>query len=251
MTGEEHPQAHPTGQFLKVDFHIHTPESTCYGEPQVTPDQIVAAALAAGLDAISVTDHNTANGIDAVRRHGQASGLVVFPGVEVSTTSGHVLALFDPGAKVSELDEFLDDIGVRATARGDGTVPAGDPIEAILRKTVDRRGIAIPAHIERWPTGFLQTKQSRRAKQLIHNSENLAALEITQPQNRESWNAGKMRGFPERRACIQGSDAHALDEIGRRPIYLKLVSADLDGLRQALIDFVNSIRFPDEMRDRS
>jgi hypothetical protein len=60
-----------------------------------------------------------------------------------------------------------------------------------------------------------------------------------------------MRGFPKTRACVQGSDAHALDEIGRRPTYLRLASADLDGVRQALVDFVNSIRFPDEMRDRS
>ncbi len=250
MTDEAHPQGHPGEAFAKVDFHIHTPESRCYGEPQATPGQIVAAALAAGLDAIAITDHNTALGIDAIRKHGQARGLLVFPGVEVSTTSGHVLTLFDPTTPVPELEDFLDHVGTRASARGDGTVPVSDPIEDVFRKAVERGGIAIAAHIERWPTGFLQTKANRREKLRIHESAHLAALEITQPQNREAWNKGTMRGFPRGRACVQGSDAHALDEIGRRPTYLKLASADLKGLRAALADCENSVRFPDEMHAR-
>jgi predicted metal-dependent phosphoesterase TrpH len=247
MTDEEQSQDHTGGLFTKADFHIHTPESRCYSEPGVTPAQIVESALAARLDAIAITDHNTAHGIDPVRKAGQKMGLVVFPGIEVSTTSGHVLALFDPGTPIPELEDFLDCIGTRAAARGDGTVPAGDAIESVLRKTSERGGIAIAAHIERWPTGFLQTKESRRAKQRVYNSEDLAALEITQPRNRDMWNKGAMRGFPRGRACVQGSDAHALDEIGRRPVYLKLASNDLDGLRRAFINYEDSIVFPDDM----
>ena len=250
MTDEAHPLGHPREAFAKVDFHIHTPESRCYSEPQATPGQIVAAALSAELDAIAITDHNTAAGIDAIRELGQARGLLVFPGVEVSTTSGHVLTLFDPTTPVPDLDDFLDYVGTRATARGDGTVPASDPIKDVFRKAVERGGIAIAAHIERWPTGFLQTKVNRREKLGIHESAHLAALEITQPLNREAWNKGRMRGFPRGRACVQGSDAHALDEIGRRPTYLKLASADLEGLRAALADCENSVRFPDAARPR-
>jgi len=248
MTGEEQSQDHPSGLFTKADFHIHTPESRCYSEPNVTPAQIVESALAARLGAIAVTDHNTALRIDPIRQAGRKKGLVVFPGIEVSTTSGHVLTLFDPETPVPELEDFLDYIGIRATARGDGTTPAGDAIEIVLRKTSERGGLAIAAHIERWPTGFLQTKESRRAKQKVYDSEDLAALEITQPRNRDLWNKGAMRGFPRGRACIQGSDAHALDEIGRRPVYLKLASSDLAGLRRVFIDYEDSIAFPDDVR---
>jgi hypothetical protein len=57
-----------------------------------------------------------------------------------------------------------------------------------------------------------------------------------------------MRGFPRGHACVQGSDAHALEEIGRRPTHIKLMSADLEGLRQALVDHESCIRFPDAER---
>lgn len=249
MADEGHHQDHHDTPFTKADFHIHTPESKCYAEPQVTPGQLVGAAHDAGLGAIAVTDHNTAHGIDSIRRLGPERGIIVFPGIEISTTSGHVLALFDTDTPVPAIEDFLDYIGTSAAARGDGTIQARDPIEDVLRKIVERGGIAIAAHVERWPTGFLQTKESRRAKQKIHGSDHLAALEITQPQNREAWNNGMMRGFPRGHACVQGSDAHALEEIGRRPTYLKLVSADLEGLRLALIDHENRVRFPDAKRD--
>lgn len=247
MTDGEKPLDHADEQTVKADFHIHTPESKCYGDPLATFERIVDAAIAAGLQAIAVTDHNTTLGIDPVRKLVQDRELAVFPGIEISTKAGHVLAIFDRNTPVTELDDFLGYAGASHTARGDGTVPVNDPIEEVFRKIDERGGIAIAAHIERWPTGFLQTKESRRTKQRIHSSPYVTALEITQPQNRELWNKGLMRGFPTRHACIQGSDAHALEEIGRRPVYLKLPSLDLQGLRTVFNDYEGRIRFPEDI----
>ncbi|MFC1847908.1 hypothetical protein ACFLXV_01160 [Chloroflexota bacterium] len=247
MTDREQHRSPPGNQFVKVDFHIHTPESKCYSEPHATCAQIIAAALAAGIDVIAVTDHNTVRGIDPARKLAQDNRPAVFPGIEVSTKAGHVLAIFDRETPVTELEDFLDYIGVGGTARGDGTIPANDPIEEVFRKINERGGIAIAAHIERWPTGFLQTKESRRTKQRIHGSQYLAALEITQSHNKDLWSKGLMRGFPKGYACIQGSDAHALEEIGRRPTYLRLPNLDLQGLRTAFNDHEDSIRFPEDI----
>jgi hypothetical protein len=238
-------------QFIKVDFHIHTPQSKCYGESRVTAEQIVDTALSTGLAAITLTDHNTAGGVDNMREAGDTKGLVVFPGTELSTSSGHVLALFDRETPLSYLEDFIGYVGASAAARGDGAVFIDDSIEDVFRKIDEYNGIAIAAHIERWPTGFLQTKESRRTKTRIHSSQYLTALEITQPQNRGLWNSGKMRGYPKKYACIQGSDAHALDEIGRRPTYLKLPSLDLTGLQLAFSEYENRIRFPEEMPEQS
>ena len=234
-------------RFIKVDFHVHTPESKCYSEPTTTPAQIVDAALAAGLQAIAVTDHNTVDCIDVLRELGSERGLAVFPGVELSTRSGHTLALFDRDIAVPELEEFLSNVGGGPAVKGDGAAFIDNSIEDVFRKIDERGGIAIAAHIERWPTGFLQTKESRRAKTRIYSSPYLTALEITQPQNKQFWNDGQMRGYPKRYACIQGSDAHALDEIGRRPTFMLLNSLDLKGLRLAFADYENRIRFPEEM----
>ena len=243
MTAGERPHDPEDEKTVKADFHIHTPESKCYGDPHATYEQVVDAAIAAGLQAIAVTDHNTTLGIDPIRKLAHETELAVFPGIEVSTRAGHMLAIFDRNTPISEMDDFLDYIGASYPARGDGTIPVSDSMEKVIQKIDERGGIAVAAHIERWPTGFLQTKESRRTKQRIHSSPYLTALEITQPQNRELWNKGKMRGFPKRCACIQGSDAHALEEIARRPVYLRIPSLDLKGLRTAFNDYEDRVIF--------
>jgi PHP family Zn ribbon phosphoesterase len=234
-------------RFIKVDLHTHTPESKCYSDPLTTPEQVVDAALAAGLEAIAVTDHNTVRGLDRVRELAQEKGLAVFPAVELSARGGHVLALFDQETPIPRLDDFLDYVGVSAAGKGDGSITISDWIEDVFRKIDEWGGIAIAAHIERWPTGFLQTTERRRVKMRIHSNPYLTALEITQPQNKGLWNKGQARDYPKKYACIQGSDAHALDEVGRRATYLRIPSLDLKGLRLAFNDYEIKIRFPEEM----
>ena len=45
--------------FHKIDLHVHTPASTCFPDKNITPENIVKAALSKGLSAIAITDHNT------------------------------------------------------------------------------------------------------------------------------------------------------------------------------------------------
>ena len=55
-----------------------------------------------------------------------------------------------------------------------------------------------------------------------------------------------MRGYPKKYACIQGSDAHALDEIGRRPVYIRMERVDLPTLRSVFLECEDGIVFPHE-----
>jgi hypothetical protein len=84
-------------------------------------------------------------------------------------------------------------------------------------------------------------------KRAIHGSDHLSALEITVPQNKGLWNAGDVRGYPKQRACIQGSDAHALEDIGRRPVYIRMRDITLDALRVALRAHETEVAFPGEL----
>jgi len=64
----------------------------------MTPNDIVGMAILNGLDMIAVTDHNsfanTESVVKAAETH-QGSGLIVLPGIEVSTAEEvHVLCLF-------------------------------------------------------------------------------------------------------------------------------------------------------------
>src|SRR3972149_750480 len=144
MKVEEQVQKLAGTGFIKADFHIHTPESKCYSDPLVTPEQVVEAALAAGLEAIAITDHNSVHGFSSIRELGGEKGLTVFPGMELSARGGHVLALFDPEAPILRLDELLASLGVGPAARGDATIPLRDWIEDVFRQVEGWGRIAIP-----------------------------------------------------------------------------------------------------------
>ncbi|MFC1991196.1 PHP domain-containing protein [Chloroflexota bacterium] len=233
--------------FKKADLHMHTPESDCYSDKSVSLEQIVDAALAAGLEVIAITDHNTFAAINGIRKIAEKKGLTVLPGVELTTKCGHIIALFDNDSSLERLEEFLDYIGVNQEGRGNGTANIGDDIEEVLQKIDERGGIAIAAHIERWPSGFLETSESRQVKMGIHASQYLSALEITVPQNKQLWNTGQVRDYPKKYACVQGSDAHALKDISRRPVYIQMDGVSLEALRLAFLDYKTNIIFPDEL----
>lgn len=238
--------ANNESEFRKIDLHIHTPYSLCYSDKSVTYQQIVEAAIVFGLDAIGITDHNTAEGIDDIRQVAGKQGLLVFPGVELTTRSGHFLALFDIDTPVDRIHELLDSVGIAREHRGDAAEFVSGETEGVLKKVVEEGGIVIAAHIERWPSGFLESKETRSVKVALHASQYLSALEITVAQNRDLWENGMMRGYSVKRACIQGSDAHAPTEVGRRPVFVRMDKIGLPALKLALADWNGNIAFDNE-----
>jgi len=238
------------GQLLpyrKFDLHIHTPRSACYSVPGVTPSEIVRASLAAGLDAVAVTDHNSVAAVSEVQAAAEDSGLVVFPGVEITTHGGHFLAIFDPAAAVEEVEALLLELGLGPGCWGDGTAVAAVDTAGVLARVVARGGLALAAHVERWPSGFTQTNLPRTEKRAIHASPYLSGLEITIAEDRPRWEEGSMLGYPVPRACVQGSDAHSPAEIGRRPVYLRMRRVGLQGLKEALESYRDRVAFPRDM----
>jgi hypothetical protein len=76
-----------------IDTHIHTCLSPC-AELEMHPAALANAAVQAGLDAVAVCDHNSAENIGAVDRAGRALGLSVIPGMEITSAEEvHVLGL--------------------------------------------------------------------------------------------------------------------------------------------------------------
>jgi predicted metal-dependent phosphoesterase TrpH len=76
-----------------ADPHCHTLAS----DGMVTPEELVAAAVAAKLDLIAVTDHDTMRSVQRVVELGEAAGVTVIPGQEVTTrwpAQTHMLAWF-------------------------------------------------------------------------------------------------------------------------------------------------------------
>lgn len=239
--------------FRKVDLHIHTPESSCYID-RVMPEanlitsaqDIVKAALAAGLEGIAVTDHNSVGGLEAMREAASRSGLWVLPGVELSAKGGHILALFERDTPTQRLHRLLQSLGFGEEGRGLGYWETPLWIDEVFRQIGEAGGVAIAAHIDRRPKGFIASEEPLAAKMRIHSSDHLEALEITVPRDRSRWRQGQMPHYPKRYPCIQGSDAHAPDEVGRRPFYIKVPELTLAYLRLAFQEYEARIRFPDD-----
>lgn len=234
--------------FVKMDFHVHTPLSICYDPDfgNATPQEIVDAAIAAGLRAFAVTDHNTAQSVDPIREVGRAKGVTVFPGCELTTPGGHVLAFFDPATPTSLVEELLRRVGIPQRKGGDPWAMTAAGILDVFAEIVAAGGIAVAAHIERSPRGFLEWVRDNYVRKKIHASDHLSALEITVPTWKNRWNEGLVEGFPKKYAVVQGSDAHAPNEMGRRPVYVRLPSPTLPALQAALADHYSNLFFPGE-----
>ena len=67
---------------MRADLHIHSTAS----DGTWDPGQLVAAAVAAGLKAMAVTDHDSTENVAATGRLARDAGLVFVPGLEINTT---------------------------------------------------------------------------------------------------------------------------------------------------------------------
>ena len=82
---------------LRIDLHVH---SFFSADGVSRPEDLIAAARAAGLNGFAITDHNTCDAVDYMISHGlmradgqPVDGMLVIPGIEVTTADGHLLCL--------------------------------------------------------------------------------------------------------------------------------------------------------------
>lgn len=90
----------------KIDLHMHTN----YSDGQHSPEELIIKVKEAGIDLISITDHDTIGGIAEGIEIGKHYGIEVIPGLEISSDikdrEVHILGyFFDPNN--IELEEYL------------------------------------------------------------------------------------------------------------------------------------------------
>ena len=94
---------------LNCDFHIHSCLSPC-GDDDMTPNNIVNMALLNGLDVIALTDHNTCGNCRATMTIGDENGLIVLPGMELTTSEEiHVTVIFPDIEKAEAFDKYVSE----------------------------------------------------------------------------------------------------------------------------------------------
>lgn len=251
-------------RWWKFDFHTHTSASkdtgawqAAIGTPhEMTPQTWLLKYMAAGIDCLAVTDHNTGEWIDRLKaayaelkRKADAGTppvgfreLHLFPGVEISVQGGfHLLAIFDPSATSQTISDLLARVDYDGTRGGsDGVTREG--AAKVVEHVLAAGGLAIPAHVE-GDKGLLQVEPGTRrclldtttVKQVLQEP-GILALEWT------TSSGSKPAALDElnlRFASVVGSDCHSFQGSaipGSRYTWIKMSTPSLEGLRLALLD---------------
>lgn len=227
-------------RFWAVDLHVHTPGS---GDAKVedfgAAADIVKAALEAGLDAIAVTDHNTASWVDQMTAAAKGTDLVVLPGFELSTPQGHLLGIWEEGTSASVLEDALVRVGLARNKFGNLDVVTAKSMSECAQEIGAAGGIAIAAHIDK-EKGLLTQPVQTHVNQVLADL-NILAFEYVKGETPAKV-AAKLGGAREP-AFVQSSDTydaslsrHSVTAIGIRRTWIKAARPDLCGLEYALDD---------------
>lgn len=152
------------------DLHLHSCLSPC-GDMDMTPNNLVNMAKLLGLDVIALTDHNTSLNCEAAMKVGEEAGLLVIPGMELTTAEDiHAVCLFPTLEQALDFSRYVDEnrfkvpnkaeIYGRQVIMNENDEEIGE-IEHLLlpasfigiydayRKATEFGGICYPAHIDR------------------------------------------------------------------------------------------------------
>ncbi|MDM7940383.1 MAG: PHP domain-containing protein [Methanothrix sp.] len=182
---------------MKFDLHIHSN----YSDGRASVVEIINAAVRRGLDGIALTDHDNMRGIPAARRYikEQKLELILVPGVEVTTSEGHLLILGveePPKRKLSPEE----------------TIEAAHALGGIA-------DVPHPYHPFRNAIGRIPDVDAVE----VYNSKHLFGL-----ANGRAWVEARRRHMP----MVAGSDSHFAETVGLG--VTEIDAEDVDGVLDAI-----------------
>ncbi len=248
--------------FRRADLHIHTfGDAGSYDvtDTGMTPEGIVDLAIAENLQVIAITDHNVVGNVRRGVKHAEGKNILVVPGVELSTSQGHLL-IYCPTPE--KLEAFYGKLKISSDKKA-----CHDTMAQCLKYALEFDGIGICAHIDTDAGIERSSPKYDTFKQEVLNSKNLIALEVAHAANvdwfahadgnNDRRNCAKLRcqhlGHEEEieLAKVMSSDAHTLNALGRnasgnrRLTRLKMEALTFASLRIALNDAAARVRLED------
>ena len=188
---------------FRADLHIHTDAS---GDGRSDLTALAAAAKAAGLDAIAVTDHDLCTPVPE-----RMDGVLLIPGCEIATAGGHMTGLFlARPVDLAVLGHRPEPAAAAAAVHAAGGL-------AVLAHPYEHRDPD-----ERWLTAGLDGVETANAR-----------ADMKDPRANV-----KAAALAEKLGCaaVGGSDGHHTGEVGNAYTEIEAASPDLDALRQAVRD---------------
>jgi len=232
---------------FQADLHVHTCLSPC-ADLTMSPKRIAERARREKLDMLGICDHNSAENVRAAVRVGLENGIVVIPGLEVTTAEEvHIMAIFQNPEVALKLQRVVyrrlpagtnkpELFGEQIIANELDEVEGYNPrmlsaatsltVEELVAKIHELGGLAIASHVDRERNGIIG--------QLGFIPDGLAVdgLEISAVARlatiRES--NPEIGKYP----VIASSDAHFLNDIGKTRTAWTLAEPTLPEIRLAL-----------------
>jgi ABC-type lipoprotein export system ATPase subunit len=261
-------------EFVRADLHIHSfgdRGSYDVSDAAMTPNAIVDAAVSEGLGVIAITDHNEIRNVEVAIAAAAQRGLLVVPGVELSTPHGHLLA-YAPTFR--DLEQFFGKLTISKDRK-----TCSQTMEQCLELVGEYGGFGIAAHVDL--TTGLEAMMPRfdAFKEAVITHPNLFGLEISKvlplsgsggaiggspaswyTERDDSANRKRLHSLRAKRhgeddtyeiPRIVGSDAHSLAALGknasgaRKLTRVKIDVPTFDSLRVAFLDPVARVRIED------
>jgi len=221
---------------VKFDLHIHSCLSPC-ADLEMSPSEIVARALAAGMNGIALTDHQSARNTPAIAECARRAGLGCLFGMEVQTAEEvHTLALFDTVEQALTLTDWVyaampkrvndpETFGDQPVVTWDDDIVEMEwrilamgcrrTIPETAAKVHELGGLYIAAHIDRPNHSVYGTlgcipEPLVDAPKTIASTRYFDAIELSRTANETVW-LPKAEGY----AVTRSSDAHNLDDVAR------------------------------------
>lgn len=188
---------------MLVELHTHTKYSRGTKVPVEglnTPEEMVRHAAKLGLGAIAITDHDQIKGALEARKFAKKYDIIVIPGEEITTASGHLLAV--------GVSEFIQ---------------PGMSVEDTIDEVHSQGGVAIGDH----PFDI----KNDGIKELARLTD---AIEVFNAINMERITNWKSKRFAElcKMPQVAGSDAHCIEMLGYG--LNEINAGDIDGVLGAI-----------------
>ena len=244
-------------KYKKMDLHVHTPASHDFKDKEITPEQIVEHCQNIGLDAIAITDHNTGEYIDKIKKLAKGK-VTIFPGVEISCLGGqsgiHIIGIFDVDKTTKDIEAILAKLDIKAEKYGKEDAITTKSVNDVINLISEGGGIAVAAHSQS-SKGVLREMQGLQRTEVMNNP-NLLAVEAALESdflNEEKAKSKKRTidilngedvNYKRKLAVYVASDSkkngiegHCIEGIGEKFTYFKTDDEiTLESLRQCFID---------------
>ena len=187
---------------MLIDLHIH--ECTYSSDSKATLEDIIAEARRKGLDAVTITDHDSNNAVGLAKEISERLNFPVFVGVEYLTLQGDIVAFgLDkvPQEKISA-QEFIDLVNSQG-------------------------GVCISAHPYRNNNRGLE--DNLRTVKGLHGIEAFNG-NTDDASNQKAYDTAKELGIQ----CIGSSDSHSANTIGKYATLLPYKVSSVEELIEAI-----------------